>query len=98
MQVLILDRIVVLLTVLSISPLDIRCLLLLCLTLIADVFIIFLFFYYRKLADKVAAAGFYVVVPDYFFGDPYVPDNSERPIPVWIKDHGAVSSSFPSSA
>ncbi|GLT47496.1 hypothetical protein SLA2020_211910 [Shorea laevis] len=43
----------------------------------------------RKLADKVAAAGFYVVVPDFFYGDPYAPENSERPVMVWIKDHGA---------
>ncbi|XP_073122147.1 endo-1,3;1,4-beta-D-glucanase-like [Henckelia pumila] len=43
---------------------------------------------FRKLADKVAAAGFYTVVPDFFRGDPYVPENAERPISVWIKDHG----------
>ncbi|KAF7848627.1 hypothetical protein BT93_L1787 [Corymbia citriodora subsp. variegata] len=42
----------------------------------------------RKLADKVAAAGFYVVVPDYFYGDPFAPENPERPLMVWIKDHG----------
>ncbi|XP_010512634.1 PREDICTED: endo-1,3;1,4-beta-D-glucanase isoform X2 [Camelina sativa] len=42
----------------------------------------------RALADKVAASGFYVVVPDYFCGDPYDPSNQERPIQVWIKDHG----------
>ncbi|KAK3008246.1 hypothetical protein RJ639_015358 [Escallonia herrerae] len=44
----------------------------------------------RKLADKVAAAGFYVVVPDFLRGDPYVPENAERPLPVWIKEHGTV--------
>lgn len=49
------------------------------------------FFVYRKLADKIAAAGFYVVVPDFLYGDPYDPSNSERALPVWIKDHGAVS-------
>ncbi|GAB4851157.1 hypothetical protein Ancab_030451 [Ancistrocladus abbreviatus] len=43
----------------------------------------------RKLADKVAAAGFFVVVPNFFHGDPYAPENAERPLPVWIKDHGA---------
>ncbi|KAF8387990.1 hypothetical protein HHK36_026656 [Tetracentron sinense] len=44
---------------------------------------------YWKLADKVAAAGFYVVVPDFLYGDPYVPDNAEKPLPIWIKSHGA---------
>ncbi|CBI32342.3 unnamed protein product, partial [Vitis vinifera] len=39
----------------------------------------------RKLADKVAAAGFYVVVPDFFYGDPFVPETMT--IPVWIKKH-----------
>ncbi|KAL8121692.1 endo-1,3;1,4-beta-D-glucanase-like [Apium graveolens] len=44
----------------------------------------------RTLADKVSAAGFYVVVPDFMHGDPYVPEDSERPLRlgVWIKDHG----------
>ncbi|BFG43210.1 hypothetical protein CerSpe_294840 [Prunus speciosa] len=43
----------------------------------------------RKLADKIAsAAGFHVVVPDFFYGDPYVPDNAERPVSVWIQSHG----------
>ncbi|XP_073307536.1 endo-1,3;1,4-beta-D-glucanase-like [Primulina huaijiensis] len=42
----------------------------------------------RKLADKVAEAGFYTVVPDFFRGDPFVSDNVDRPIFVWIKDHG----------
>ena len=43
----------------------------------------------RKLADKVAAAGYYVAVPDFFYGDPYVPENTDRPVLVWLKDHGA---------
>ncbi|XP_062176980.1 endo-1,3;1,4-beta-D-glucanase-like [Alnus glutinosa] len=42
----------------------------------------------RKLADKVAAAGFYVVVPDFLHGDPYAPENADRPVQVWLKDHG----------
>ncbi|XP_030536072.1 endo-1,3;1,4-beta-D-glucanase-like [Rhodamnia argentea] len=42
---------------------------------------------FRKIADKVAAAGFYVVAPDYFKGDTYAPENPERPLMVWIKDH-----------
>lgn len=33
------------------------------------------------------------MVPDYFGGDPYNPSNQDRPIPVWIKDHGCVRSS-----
>lgn len=44
----------------------------------------------RTLAGKVSAAGFYVVVPDFMHGDPYVPEDSERPLGVWIKDHGPV--------
>nr|KJB72698.1 hypothetical protein B456_011G191300 [Gossypium raimondii] len=42
----------------------------------------------RKLADKVAAAGFYVVAPDFFYGEPFVRDKPDRPFPAWIKDHG----------
>ncbi|XP_040996062.1 endo-1,3;1,4-beta-D-glucanase-like [Juglans microcarpa x Juglans regia] len=42
----------------------------------------------RKLADKVAAAGFYVLVPDFLHGDPFSFENADRPLPVWIKDHG----------
>ncbi|KAK9006230.1 hypothetical protein V6N11_035275 [Hibiscus sabdariffa] len=48
----------------------------------------------KKLADKVAAAGFYVVVPDFFYGDPYVSDKPDRPFTVWIKDHGPISGLF----
>ncbi|PON59778.1 Dienelactone hydrolase [Trema orientale] len=40
----------------------------------------------RMIADKVAAAGFYVTVPDFFYGDPFVYDNN-RPLQVWLKDH-----------
>ncbi|KAF8053706.1 hypothetical protein N665_1381s0005 [Sinapis alba] len=42
----------------------------------------------RALADKVAASGFYVVVPDFLCGDPYDPSNQEKPVHVWIKNHG----------
>ncbi|POO02304.1 Dienelactone hydrolase [Trema orientale] len=43
----------------------------------------------RKLADKIAAAGFFVAVPDFFHGDPFIIEESAtRPIPVWLKDHG----------
>uniref|UniRef100_A0A6N2LVZ1 Dienelactone hydrolase domain-containing protein n=1 Tax=Salix viminalis TaxID=40686 RepID=A0A6N2LVZ1_SALVM len=41
----------------------------------------------RKLADKIAVL-IYAVVPDFFYGDPFVPDNAEKPLQVWIKDHG----------
>nr|GMD66825.1 endo-1,3;1,4-beta-D-glucanase-like isoform X2 [Ipomoea batatas] len=40
----------------------------------------------RKIADKVAANGYYVVVPDFLYGDPYVPDS--KPIGDWIQGHG----------
>ncbi|KAK9933501.1 hypothetical protein M0R45_020698 [Rubus argutus] len=44
----------------------------------------------RKLADKVAAAGFFVVVPDFLYGDPYVlaADGSLGTLPDWLKCHG----------
>ncbi|GKC19324.1 endo-1,3;1,4-beta-D-glucanase-like protein isoform X2, partial [Tanacetum coccineum] len=38
----------------------------------------------RLIADKVAAIGFYVVVPDFFYGDPYVP---ETPLSSWFRNH-----------
>ncbi|MCL7026722.1 hypothetical protein MKW94_003952 [Papaver nudicaule] len=39
----------------------------------------------RNLADKVAAAGYYVVVPDFFHGDPYTPGED---VLVWLQSHG----------
>ncbi|KAK3138842.1 hypothetical protein QOZ80_5AG0374100 [Eleusine coracana subsp. coracana] len=44
----------------------------------------------RNIADKVASSRYFVVVPDFFHGDPYAPENAERPIPVWIKSHTPV--------
>ncbi|KAI5355996.1 hypothetical protein L3X38_008891 [Prunus dulcis] len=41
----------------------------------------------RKLAEKVASAGFFVVVPNFFYDDPFVYDNN-RPLAVWLEDHG----------
>ncbi|CAN6346939.1 unnamed protein product [Urochloa humidicola] len=41
----------------------------------------------RKIADKVALSGYFVVVPDFLRGDPYTPDNAEKPLPVWIESH-----------
>ncbi|XP_040364225.1 endo-1,3;1,4-beta-D-glucanase isoform X1 [Rosa chinensis] len=43
----------------------------------------------RKIADKVAStAGFHVVVPDFFYGEPYNPNNTQRNFTGWLKDHG----------
>lgn len=40
----------------------------------------------RKLADKVAAAGYLVVVPDFFYGEPL--DREKHDVQTWLKDHG----------
>uniref|UniRef100_A0A0D9ZYW6 Dienelactone hydrolase domain-containing protein n=1 Tax=Oryza glumipatula TaxID=40148 RepID=A0A0D9ZYW6_9ORYZ len=40
----------------------------------------------RQIADKVADSGYYVVVPDLLYGDPYTDDPS-RPFWVWIMAH-----------
>ncbi|XP_059650130.1 endo-1,3;1,4-beta-D-glucanase-like [Cornus florida] len=42
----------------------------------------------RKLADKVAASGFFVVVPDFFYGDPVDLDNPLLDREAWRKAHG----------
>lgn len=42
----------------------------------------------RNLADKIATSGFYVVVPDFFHGEPFNPNNPNRPKEAWLKDHG----------
>ncbi|PON81446.1 Dienelactone hydrolase [Trema orientale] len=41
----------------------------------------------RLVADKFAAAGFYVAVPDFFYGDPFVSEDINGPEQVWIKKH-----------
>ncbi|MFS7910126.1 putative dienelactone hydrolase [Helianthus anomalus] len=41
----------------------------------------------RKIADKVAAVGYYVVAPDMFFGDPFIRKSN---LQNWIKIHPAV--------
>ncbi|MCO5571290.1 hypothetical protein L7F22_025028 [Adiantum nelumboides] len=43
----------------------------------------------RKFADKVASAGYFVVVPDFFNGDPYDPDNA---LATWLVKHQPVDS------
>ncbi|PRQ38856.1 putative alpha/Beta hydrolase [Rosa chinensis] len=41
----------------------------------------------EKLADKVAAAGFFVVVPDFFYGDPVNFDNPQFDRESWLIAH-----------
>lgn len=44
----------------------------------------------RKLADKVAASGFLVVVPDFYYGDPYDPDRPGFDGQSWLRAHPTV--------
>nr|CAB3461549.1 unnamed protein product [Digitaria exilis] len=41
----------------------------------------------RKIADKVASFGYFVVVPDFFHDDAYMPENAERSLKMWSKSH-----------
>ncbi|XLT47370.1 hypothetical protein HN873_039974, partial [Arachis hypogaea] len=47
-----------------------------------------------KLANKIAASGYYVVIPDFFYGEPYDSHNTNRPLGEWLKDHGTVVGLF----
>lgn len=41
----------------------------------------------RKLADKVASAGYYVVVPDFFDGEYFRAPGDKRSLADWVKSH-----------
>ncbi|XP_024315786.1 endo-1,3;1,4-beta-D-glucanase isoform X2 [Brachypodium distachyon] len=41
----------------------------------------------RKIADKVASCGYFVIVPDFLHGEPFAHENADRPFPVWIEAH-----------
>ncbi|KAL9266830.1 hypothetical protein AKJ16_DCAP19435 [Drosera capensis] len=46
----------------------------------------------RKLGDKVAAAGYLTVIPDFFFGDPIVKwGDPNFDIGAWLSKHGTLS-------
>ncbi|KAK3138838.1 hypothetical protein QOZ80_5AG0374040 [Eleusine coracana subsp. coracana] len=46
----------------------------------------------RKIADKVSSSGYFVVVPDFLHGDPYMPGKTDRslPVSVWVASHDPI--------
>ncbi|KAJ4789522.1 alpha/beta-Hydrolases superfamily protein [Rhynchospora pubera] len=42
----------------------------------------------RNLADKVATSGFFVLVPDFFHGDPATPEILKNSSDEWLEKHG----------
>nr|CAB3465313.1 unnamed protein product [Digitaria exilis] len=44
----------------------------------------------RKIADKVASFGYFVVVPDFFHDDAYMPENAERSLKTWLESQTPV--------
>ncbi|XP_065855368.1 endo-1,3;1,4-beta-D-glucanase-like isoform X2 [Euphorbia lathyris] len=45
----------------------------------------------RQLADRVAAAGYLVVVPDFMYNDPVNLSNPEFDVDIWLQNHDTVS-------
>ncbi|GFP94836.1 endo-1 3, partial [Phtheirospermum japonicum] len=41
----------------------------------------------RQIADKVGAAGYYTLVPNYFKGDPFVSNDPKKLLKDWFKRH-----------
>jgi len=49
----------------------------------------------RKLADKTTSVGYFVVVPDFFNKDPFIPEDSTSPFARmgdWLKNHQPLAS------
>ncbi|CAL9167315.1 unnamed protein product [Musa hybrid cultivar] len=58
-----------------------------CMLRVSRAFVLSFFLTVVKIADKIATSGFFVVVPDLLYDDPYSADNPERPISIWIQSH-----------
>ncbi|CAL9170634.1 unnamed protein product [Musa hybrid cultivar] len=58
-----------------------------CMLRVSTVFVLSFFLTVVKIADKIATSGFFVVVPNLLYDDPYSADNPERPISIWIQSH-----------